>query len=258
MCLTLGIAPALAQATNPSSTSTNGSSAYNSSSSSSTSDSTTSEGKLKHSDKKFLTKVAEGDQLEIALAQLAIERASNPDVRAYAQQLASDHLALSQQLTQLAETKGIAADVAEYAPNTTAADLNTAATTTTPTRSGLASNSATGSTSATATASATYPNPNAAGAPTGRMTASSESNEKWNDPTKTHAYKKLAAKNGADFDKEYISMMVSDHEEDIEMFNKEAQSTKDDADVRSFASSTLPKLEEHLQKAQQLASTTKS
>jgi putative membrane protein len=43
--------------------------------------------------------------------------------------------------------------------------------------------------------------------------------------------------------------MVSDHKKDISEFKSEASKAKD-ADVKQFASSTLPTLEEHLNLAQ--------
>jgi putative membrane protein len=60
---------------------------------------------------------------------------------------------------------------------------------------------------------------------------------------------RLAKLNGAEFDKAYMKMMVSDHKEDIAEFEKEAKSGKD-ADVKAFASKTLPTLKEHLSMAQ--------
>jgi len=54
---------------------------------------------------------------------------------------------------------------------------------------------------------------------------------------------------GADFDKAYMSHMVDDHKKDVSDFKKEASSGKD-ADIKGFASKTLPTLQEHLQLAQ--------
>lgn len=60
---------------------------------------------------------------------------------------------------------------------------------------------------------------------------------------------KLAKLSGADFDKRYMSDMVSDHKADVKEFQKEADKGKD-ADVKQFASKTLPTLKEHLQLAE--------
>lgn len=70
------------------------------------------------------------------------------------------------------------------------------------------------------------------------------------DRSAKREHDKLSKLNGADFDREYMKHMVSDHRKDVKDFEKEAKSAKD-ADIRNFASSTLPTLQEHLQQAQQ-------
>jgi putative membrane protein len=62
---------------------------------------------------------------------------------------------------------------------------------------------------------------------------------------------RLSKLNGADFDKAFMREAVKDHRQDIRQFRKEANSGKDQ-DVKSFASNTLPKLEEHLKMAQSM------
>jgi len=59
----------------------------------------------------------------------------------------------------------------------------------------------------------------------------------------------LTAKNGEEFDKDYISMMVDDHQDDIKLFEKCAKNDKEDADVKAFAAKTLPTLYKHLDAA---------
>jgi putative membrane protein len=62
---------------------------------------------------------------------------------------------------------------------------------------------------------------------------------------------KLSAMSGAEFDRAYSKMMLSDHVKDVSEFEK--QSTKGtDADLKAFASKTLPTLQEHLQLAKAL------
>jgi putative membrane protein len=55
----------------------------------------------------------------------------------------------------------------------------------------------------------------------------------------------LTAKKGADFDKDYVDMMVDDHKEDISKIEDEAKNGKD-PDVKAFAAKTLPVLYKHL------------
>ena len=62
---------------------------------------------------------------------------------------------------------------------------------------------------------------------------------------------KLSGMTGADFDREYVKMMVSDHRKDVNEFEK--QSTRGtDADLKAFATKTLPTLQEHLRMAEAL------
>ncbi len=55
----------------------------------------------------------------------------------------------------------------------------------------------------------------------------------------------LSKLSGTAFDKKYVSMMVKDHKEDVAEFKKESTKAKD-ADVKSWASTTLPTLQDHL------------
>jgi putative membrane protein len=59
---------------------------------------------------------------------------------------------------------------------------------------------------------------------------------------------RLSKLSGADFDRQYMTEMVRDHKEDVSKFQSEASKAKD-ADVKQFASKTLPTLKEHLQLA---------
>jgi putative membrane protein len=49
---------------------------------------------------------------------------------------------------------------------------------------------------------------------------------------------------GKDFDKHYMDMMVSDHKDDVDMFEK-ASNNLTDPELKSFASNTLPTLRVH-------------
>jgi putative membrane protein len=57
---------------------------------------------------------------------------------------------------------------------------------------------------------------------------------------------------GDSFDKAYMNAMVSDHQEDISEFQKEADRGRD-PDFKSFAGKTLPTLQEHLRMAKDAA-----
>jgi putative membrane protein len=55
-----------------------------------------------------------------------------------------------------------------------------------------------------------------------------------------------------DFNHDYMQQMVRDHKKVIELFESAANDSTLDADMRSLAKKTLPKLQEHLTEAQKL------
>ncbi|MDX5480870.1 MAG: DUF4142 domain-containing protein [Hymenobacteraceae bacterium] len=61
----------------------------------------------------------------------------------------------------------------------------------------------------------------------------------------------LRDKTGQEFDQQYMDLMVSSHEDAVSMF-EDAANNMQDPDVKNFASTTLPKLREHLDRARQL------
>jgi putative membrane protein len=65
------------------------------------------------------------------------------------------------------------------------------------------------------------------------------------------AHDKLSKLSGADFDRAYTKMMVSDHKGDIKAFQREARNGAIPS-VKDFAAKTLPTLQEHLKLAEEL------
>lgn len=59
---------------------------------------------------------------------------------------------------------------------------------------------------------------------------------------------RLAKLSGDAFDKAYMHEMVTDHQQDVAAFKREATAGKD-ADFRAWAAKTLPTLQQHLQMA---------
>ncbi len=64
---------------------------------------------------------------------------------------------------------------------------------------------------------------------------------------------KLKTLSGAEFDKAYVEAMVKDHEKDVSEFEKQSTDAKD-ADVKAFATKTLPTLKKHLEKIKEIQS----
>ena len=58
-------------------------------------------------------------------------------------------------------------------------------------------------------------------------------------------YDKLSKLTGADFDKEYVNEMVSDHEKDLKEFQSQAANSSD-ADVKAFAAKVVPVIQKHV------------
>jgi putative membrane protein len=64
-------------------------------------------------------------------------------------------------------------------------------------------------------------------------------------------YYDLDQKKGADFDKEYIDMMVKDHKDDIDKFEKEADKGND-GEIKTWASGKLTTLRHHGEEAERI------
>ena len=72
------------------------------------------------------------------------------------------------------------------------------------------------------------------------------------DPKDQATYDRLSKLSGRQFDRAYMRAMVTDHEEDATEFKREASAGKN-PDLKSFASATLPTLEDHLKQAREVA-----
>jgi putative membrane protein len=265
LSLTLGLLSASAQSSNGTGTDTagttgtatgsagtmKGSSAAGTDSGTYGSTSSSDESSLKHADKRFLSKAAESSQREVALSQLAAQRATNPQVRDFAQQLVSEHTQMDQQLTQLAQQKGVTLPMTEHSSRWGAGSAANA---------GTSSGSGLGSSTDAARRSSNTADTAGVGAPGRRSsngatagTASTMSTDASGDmaATSDRHYRSLSKKSGADFDKEYISLMVDEHKSDVKLFEKAAKDAKD-PEIRAFASQHVAALQSHLDHASTL------
>jgi putative membrane protein len=62
---------------------------------------------------------------------------------------------------------------------------------------------------------------------------------------------KLAKLSGPEFDREYMTLMVEDHDKDVAAFLDESKDGSD-PDIKSFAAKTLPTLQEHQRMAKEI------
>src|SRR5262249_7235811 len=134
---------------------------------------------LSADDREFVMKAAEGGKAEVELGQLAVSKASNADVKQFAQRMVDDHGKANQELMQLAQTKGIA-----------------------------------GMPASTSMSSTTDPDTSAAATNQSDKTNAKDhkmmDHKMMSDNQKT--MDKLSKLSGAEFDKAYMSDMVKDHQ----------------------------------------------
>jgi len=138
-------------------------------------------------DKDFFTEAAEGSLAEVALGNIALQKAQSEAVKQFAQQMVTDHTQANQELTQLASTKGVTLPTALSA-------------------------------------------------------------KRQRDVTD------LNAEAASNFDREYMEMMVKDHEKDVRLFQRQAERGTD-ADAKAWAAKMLPTLQGHLSMANSINDT---
>ncbi len=133
----------------------------------------------------FAKKAATGGMAEVKLGQLAQQKASNEQVKAFGERMETDHSKAGQQLNDAAARSNVILPAGLDAKNQA-------------------------------------------------------------------SYDKLSKLSGPKFDREYMRAMVTDHEEDVADFKREANAGKN-PEIRDFASNTLPTLEDHLKQAREVA-----
>jgi putative membrane protein len=139
---------------------------------------------IENLDQHFAEKAAMGGIMEVEAGKIAVEKATNPDVKAFGQKMIDDHSKINESLKDLAVKKNMILP-----------------------------------------------------------TMMSESQQKdLND---------LRKKTGSDFDKQYVKMMVNDHKDDVDEFQKEVDKLND-MDLKNFAINTLPTLQTHLASIKQI------
>ena len=244
---------------------------------------------LNWSDRHFVNETADSNHEDVALAQLASQQASDPSVRAFAQQVVTDHRQLGQDLNQLAAQKSLAldSDVTVMAPvavnssapsnlganaviplggpNSSYSGANMGALTDTPTGNRIQAQGTPVSPGVTqssanpgsdlqvlATTGANTDGTTRYQASTTTAVTTTSASNPWDD----RKYRRLARMNGTDFDREYLALAVSAHEDKVKDFQKKSRDASD-PDVRAFASKELPTLQAHLDRAQSLAQSMK-
>jgi len=146
------------------------------------------DGDRDRNDDHFVKMATSSGLAEVNLGNVAVRLASNPGVRAFAQQMVTDHTLANTELLGILNKKGLAA----------------------------------------------------------ARTMGAEHQKK---------EKQLLKLTGAQFDREYMACMVKDHEDAVKLFGDESKNGRD-ADLKGFATKTLPILRHHLDMAKRLAGET--
>jgi putative membrane protein len=173
-------------------------------------------------DRLFVQAAQEGNQFEIATSQLAKERASSNEVREFASQMIEDHRRLQSDLSR--QPRG-------GTEASTRRDINPAPQ-----------------------PRATNPDRPLPGAGIAQREATDAGNQaaiSRLSPTKRAEYEILASKTGSEFDTCYLKQQVAAHKCAIGLFETQAEKGQDES-LRVLAQATLPDLQRHLAKAQQL------
>jgi putative membrane protein len=179
---------------------------------------------------------------EIRLSQMAVQKAQNSEVRQFAEQIVQDHTKINQELTQIAQRKGItlpSTNASELSSRTGTSDREYARERQTQTQ--------------TPGRSATRPErePILPGQTQDREQVRTSPGQTVTQGQDQHAVQRLESLSGTEFERAYVSQMVQDHGKSVQKFEKASQSLQDQ-ELKQFASDTLPKLREHHHMAQQL------
>jgi len=182
------------------------------------------------STQEFMRMAAMSDRFEIDSSHIAMERSQNQEVKQFAQRMVQAHERTTQQLQQLmqqmqggtgTQTSGIGTDDTA----TTRAGSSTGTVGSSSGGSGAASGS-------TTTAQGGMP-------PQGM------------DQQHAQMLQQLRDAQGAEFDRLYLQQQVQAHQKAVDMFGNYVR-RGNNAQLKQWATRTLPTLQDHLQQAQQL------
>ncbi len=134
---------------------------------------------IKHADRNFVEEAVKAGREEVAISQVAVTRATNPQVKEFAQMIVSDHTGVNGELTAIALAKGV------------------------------------------------------------KIPSNDVNVDKW------------TKKSAKSFDEDYVEKMISAHKDALDLFEKEAKKGGD-PELTALAAKTVPALQSHLAKAQEL------
>lgn len=201
-------------------------------------------GKVAKSDQQFLAKAAAAGRAEVEMGRLGQMRAQNSEVKRFAERMVQDHTRVYGELQALGSSRGLlGTDDATSTASARSDRLMDA-----PPAAGMGARPSSSTGSSTGSTSTTPPNTGMPMAGTG----SADGSRGKLSAAAQHSLDRLQGLNGADFDREFMKQMVTDHKAAVADFQRAATSASD-PEVKTFAQKTLPGLQEHLQLARSLS-----
>ena len=202
----------------------------------------------------FIHSAAMTNGMEVESGQLAQEKAQSAEVKAFARRMVDDHSKAMEQLKTLADGKKVELPMMQDMNKNLVATDNAGSTTKPDDESKYGSQSRPGrditGNDAAGSASNTGNTPQSSG------TTQSATGDNQKYVSHQNKLNKLRQRTGADFDREYMKMMVEDHGKAITLFEKAAANP--DAEVKAFAEQMLPTLRAHEAESKKVLSSLKN
>ncbi len=194
----------------------------------------------------FLDKAAAGDQFELQTSRLALEKATRPEIKTFAQMLIDDHTKNAGRLASVASNAGMAMTQPSSTIGSTAGSSGSTSDSARATARGGAQGGTTGGSGSSAVTSS----PDTTAATRSGMNAGDPAVKF--DAKQKQALDRLQNATGAEFDRLYVQAQAEAHREAVSLYRGYAEKGEN-ASLKSFARETLPTLQQHQSEVSKLA-----
>jgi putative membrane protein len=199
---------------------------------------TTASAQMSRQDRRFVDKFTEMSHREMALAQLGAERATNPELKSYAQRLLREHATMHSDFMTVAAGGTLPTDSGALAGATSESQA-------------AMSRDATTTRDADRVRDRDYDrtaSSGSLGAPSSPMATTSATGGRQD----RHVRNLMGKKQGKDFDEAFVKRMVKEHDDGVEMLEDLVEDDDRNPQLRAFANKHLPIMREHLSQAKRL------
>lgn len=201
----------------------------------------------------FLRQAQMSDRYEIASSRMAQDKAQKDEVKRFAQEMVRDHTRTTQELMDLMQRVRGGAQMSGATQPGAASGATQSGAASGATQSGSPGQAASRA-GGTQGGGSTAGSGSAAGATqggAGLTTAQGGVQAEGLDSEHQQMLQRLQSASGAEFDRTYMQQQVQAHQKAVDMFTAYSQQG-DNAEAKQWAAKTLPALQQHLQRAQQL------